>query len=133
MCNKYKLVGIIGLAGLVPEFVYPIFKKDNEYYYEYGYDALSELEGFVKVEPEDVHKIRFIKDLKTNLTEELLLTKESKPIFGFYSHHSFVYFGFYDEIKEYVKKYRIGCALFDNELEEKFLEATGRLLDIEAV
>lgn len=33
MQETYKLVGILDLFGVVPNFVYPVFEKDSQYYF----------------------------------------------------------------------------------------------------
>ena len=32
--NCYKFVGVINFFGVCPDFVYPIFKKDDKYYFQ---------------------------------------------------------------------------------------------------
>ena len=40
MCNNdvYKFVGVINRFGVYPDFVYPVFEKNDKYYLEFCYD-----------------------------------------------------------------------------------------------
>ena len=94
MQEIYKLAGILNLFNVVPDFVYPVFERNNQYYFMTGDEDTLKTEGYIPVIGDDVIKrIAKISDLKTNEIRQVDFTKESKPFFCFQLSETEVFFG----------------------------------------
>ena len=105
MNEQYKLVGVLNLYEVVPDFVYPIFEKDKKYYFLVICEKELKIKGFEMENTSAIKRIKFLDNIKSNLSEEIILTKESEPIFAFQLSYEHVHIGFYKEFKQYFDKY----------------------------
>lgn len=53
----YKLVGTINIFGLYPDFVYPIFEKDNKYYFSCSKNNII---TYFKEITKNLYKVNFL-------------------------------------------------------------------------
>ena len=54
MQEIYKLAGILNLFNVVPDFVYPVFERNNQYYFMTGDEDTLKTEGYIPVIGDDV-------------------------------------------------------------------------------
>ena len=116
--EEYKLVGILNMFNLLPDFIYPIFEKDNKYYLLTGDMKTKTIETFKKVKESKVDDITFIKDMKTNIKDEIILTISSSPIFGFQTSKDEVYFGKYEEMVKFLREFETDDKLLKEQIED---------------
>ena len=117
MQEIYKLAGILNLFNVLPDFVYPVFEKNNQYYFMIGDEDTLNTEGYIPVIGDDVIKrIAKISDLKTNEIRQVDFTKESKPFFGFQLSETEVFFGFFEEIKEFLQNFETQDEILKEEI-----------------
>lgn len=83
MRETYKLVGILDLFGVVPNFVYPVFEKNGQYYFLVCDKNFKEIERFEPVKDSCVSRIVYLSNLKTNMFQQTDFSKNSEPIFVF--------------------------------------------------
>ena len=83
MQETYKLVGILDLFGVVPNFVYPVFEKDSQYYFLVYDENAKKIGRFEPVKSSCISKIVFLSNLKTNMFQQTDFSKNSEPIFVF--------------------------------------------------
>ena len=120
MKEQYKLVGILNLFEVVPDFVYPIFEKDNKYYFCIGSEEELKIKDFELENFSNLKKIKYLSDIKSNLSEEIILTKDSEPIFAFQSSYEYVYIGFFKEFKEFFENYEYDDEILKEEIKDFF-------------
>ena len=117
MQEIYKLAGILNLFNVLPDFVYPVFEKNNQYYFMIGDEDTLNTEGYIPVIGDDVIKrIAKISDLKTNEIRQVDFTKESKPFFGFQLSKKEVFFGFFEEVKDFLQNYETQDEILKEEI-----------------
>ena len=117
MLETYKLVGFLNLFGAVPDFVYPIFEKENKYYFLIRYDEKLDIKEFKELRSHEIKKINFLNNIKSNISDDIILTKESKPIFAFQSSYGYVHVGFLKEFRGFFETYEA-----DNDLLKIFID-----------
>ena len=117
MQEIYKLAGILNLFNVLPDFVYPVFEKNNQYYFMIGDEDTLNTEGYIPVIGDDVIKrIAKISDLKTNEIRQVDFTKESKPFFCFQLSETEVFFGFFEEIKDFLQNFETQDEILKEEI-----------------
>lgn len=124
MQDNYKLVGILNLFDIVPDFVYPIFERDNQYYFITGDQEALKTEGFEVLKDAAVKRIIRLSDLKINEFKQREFSKESTPIFAFQVSAREVYLGFFEEIKEFLKNLETEDEILKRAIED-FINNTG--------
>ena len=120
MKEQYKLVGILNLFEVVPDFVYPIFEKDNKYYFCIGSEEELKIKDFELENFSNLKKIRYLSDIKSNISEEIIVTKDSEPIFAFQSSYEYVHIGFFKEFKQFFETYEVDNDVVKNIIEDFF-------------
>lgn len=120
MKEQYKLVGFLNLFEVVPDFVYPIFEKDNNYYFCIVSEEELKIKDFELESFSNLKKIKYLSDIKSNLSEEMILTKDSEPVFGFQSSYEYVHIGFFKEFKEFFETYEADNEVLKNIIEDFF-------------
>ena len=68
MQEIYKLAGILNLFNVVPDFVYPVFERNNQYYFMTGDEDTLKTEGYIPVIGDDVIK-RIAKIIKNHINK----------------------------------------------------------------
>ena len=67
MLNKYKLIGFINLFGVIPDFVFPVFENEGEYYFQHGNN--DRIEEFEKVKSDLYKQIIPLIDRKNTIID----------------------------------------------------------------
>lgn len=64
--ETYKLVGIFNMFDIIPDFVYPVFKRKGKYFFqdanEEGHTMNSPIERFVQIKESAIERIEFLTD-----------------------------------------------------------------------
>lgn len=116
--EKYKLVGILNLFDVIPDFVYPIFEKDNQYFFQHGDDESLKRLDFLPVKESAIDRIVLLKDLKVNKLPQIWFSVSSKPLFGFHFSDNEVYLGFFEEMAEFLKSFKTEDDILVKEIRE---------------
>lgn len=116
--EKYKLVGILNLFDVIPDFVYPIFEKDNQYFFQHGDDESLKRLDFLPVKESAIDRIVLLKDLKVNKLPQIWFSVSSKPLFGFHFSDNEVYLGFFEEMTEFLKSFKTEDDILVKEIRE---------------
>lgn len=99
---KYKLIGFVNLFNIVPDFVLPIFKKEDKLYFQEGKD--DEILKFGEAKQNIINKIiPFDKVCNNNIN--LLFDINSKPIYAFQENSKKVICGVSSVLMTYFKAY----------------------------
>lgn len=122
--EKYKLVGILNVFDVIPDFIYPIFERDNQHFFQQGDDKSLKLEEFVLVKESVIDRIVLLKDLQVNASPQTEFTISSKPLFGFQFSDEEVYLGFYEEMKEFLLSFETEDTILKKEISD-FLHNCG--------
>lgn len=124
MQERYRLIGVMSIVGILPDFVFPIFEKDGKYYFINGDEETLKIESFVEVEKCAHERIVPLNNLKTNEIYQRDFTKESEPIFAFQSSEIEVFIGFFKEIKAFLQSFETDNEILREDIED-FINNTG--------
>lgn len=86
MNNEYQLIGFINLFDIIPDFVFPVFKHGEYFYFQNGEN--DQIKEFERVKPSAYSRIIHFKD-----NPKISLTIESKPIYAFQVDETVVKYG----------------------------------------
>ena len=126
--EKYKLVGVLNLFDIVPDFVYPIFERENQYFFQHGDDDSLRLLDFLPVKESAIDRIVLLKDLKVNKLSQIWFSVSSKPLFGFQFSDKEAYLGFYEEVKEFLQSFETEDIILKKEITDFFHNCGGNQL-----
>lgn len=124
MLENFRLVGVMNMFGIVPDFVYPIFEKDNQYYFITGDEETLKTEGFEVVKESAIKRIVWLSELKTNEFEPREFNKESEPIFAFQVSGTEVYIGVFKEIEDFLQTFETDDRILKKQIKD-FITNTG--------
>lgn len=94
----YKLVGILNMFDISPDFVYPIFEKDRKYYFQTGDIQKLQISEFSPVKESYISKVVLLNQVENNLIERKESSLQSEPIFAFQKDKNSVFIGTYQEM-----------------------------------
>ena len=124
MQENYRLVGILNLFDVVPDFVYPIFEREGRYYFITGDEETLKTEGFEQVSERGVERIVWLSELKTNECKLREFNNESEPIFAFQVSETEVYIGVFKEIRDFLETFETDDRILKKEIKD-FITNTG--------
>ncbi len=101
MKSQYQLVGFINLFNIIPDFVFPVFKKGNELYFQEGENNYIKRFGIIK--QNIIEKIIPLDNIYNN--RPIIIGLDSQPIYAFQESKQNIIYGIASEIKRYFKKY----------------------------
>ena len=105
--KDYKLVGYLNLFNTVPDFVTPVYEKDNTYYFASGTYSDLKLKKFDQITQRDViKKITFLKDIHVNSSEFNNVAINSQPFFAFQYSDDSVYIGSLYEMQKFLRRFK---------------------------
>lgn len=100
--EKYRLVGIMNMFDIVPDFVMPIFENNNKLYFQIGKMKTLTITEFTPVKESAIKHVILFDKLTNNLRQPKKLTLEDDPLFSFQTSKNYVFIGTYEEMKEYL-------------------------------
>ncbi len=106
--KTFKLVGVVNIIGVFPEFVMPVFvcEQDGKKYMQEGDEYTLTLNSFFEVESYALLKnVVYLNTVDKNEVTPTLYTINSKPVFAFQISNSAYFIGHADEMKEFLKNY----------------------------
>lgn len=115
MLNKYKLVGFINLFGVIPDFVYPVFEREGEYYFQHGNN--DRIEEFEKVKSDLYQQVIPLIDRKNTIID-----LDSDPIYAFQSEEQNIHYGHAPDIKKYLLTVKTDDSILSKEIRDFFIE-----------
>ncbi|MBD5534993.1 MAG: hypothetical protein HDQ99_04965 [Lachnospiraceae bacterium] len=92
MMEYYRLVGVINLFGLYPDFLFPVYERGNEYFFHNGSE--NQIECFDRVKDSITENIIFFKDTDCpiiNMCRSQLYYKEGKPAYAFQDENKIIF------------------------------------------
>lgn len=121
--DSYKLVGILNMFDLIPDFIYPVFEKDGQYYFHFGDQEKLKIEEFCPIKEEIHTKIVKLDKIKVNHScEEAVFYLDSDPVFGFQTAENEVFLGHFAEMKKFLETFETEEEFLKNEIED-FIES----------
>lgn len=101
--EKYKLVGVINQYGVVPEFVYPVFEQDGNYYIQDGADDFT-IDCFeLLTDEKSIKSIKPLNDFSVIYAEKkITFTIGENKLLGFDFGRNYLFLGDYNAFKHYV-------------------------------
>ncbi len=115
MLNKYKLIGFINLFGVVPDFVFPVFENEGEYYFQHGNN--DRIEEFEKVKSDLYKQIIPLIDRKNTIID-----LDSDPIYAFQSEQQDIRYGHASDLIKYLLTVRTDDSILNKEIRDFFIE-----------
>lgn len=118
----YKLVGILNMFDLIPDFIYPVFEKDGQFYFHFGIMEELKTEEFLPIKTEIHSKIVKFDNLKVNNSfEGEVFNLETAPVFGFQTSENEVFLGHFAEMKKFLETFEAKEVFLRNEIKD-FIE-----------
>lgn len=124
MQETYKLVGILDLFGVVPNFVYPVFEKNSQYYFLVCDKNFKEIERFEPVKSSCISKIVFLSNLKTNMFQQTDFSKNSEPVFAFQLSENEVFIAPISEAANFFEAFKTENSILKKKIAD-FLDTVG--------
>lgn len=84
MFEEYKFVGVVNLFSLYPDFLFPVYEKDNELYFHNG--TVDRIIDFDPLSESAKNKVIFLDDKNyhiINFVETANYSKDSSPVYAF--------------------------------------------------
>lgn len=81
---EYKFVGVVNLFNLYPDFLFPVYEKDNELYFHNG--SIDRIEDFDPLSDSVKNKVIFLDDKDyhiLNFLETANYSIDSSPVYAF--------------------------------------------------
>lgn len=137
MREYYRLVGVINLFGLYPDFLFPVYERGNEYFFHNGSE--NQIECFDRVKDSITENIIFFKDTDCpiiNICRNQLYYKEGKPAYAFQDENKIIFCSDLDVMLMYLDSYQtedvyVKEAIYEFILENKlFLKEKGDFLPV---
>ena len=120
--NKtFKLVGVVNIFRVVPGFVFPVFRceQDGKNYMQEGNDDTLTLNSFFETEPyRDLKNVILLDTININEFTHLLFTIDSKPVFAFQISENDYFIGHADDMKRFLKHYTTEDPILKKEIED---------------
>lgn len=124
MQETYKLVGILDLLGVVPNFVYPVFEKDSQYYFLVYDENAKKIGRFEPVKSSCISRIVYLSNLKTNMFQQTDFSKNSEPIFVFQLSENEVFIAPISEAANFFETFKTENSILKKKIVD-FLDTVG--------
>jgi len=119
---KFRLVGVLNMFEIIPDFVIPIFtcvqddsdEINKEYYFQIVNDEKDKLISFAKLN--DYGKNQVIHLFNRKIEE--LFDIHSEPIYAFQYSENQIFWGKYIEVKEFLEKYKTEDSILKEEIQD---------------
>ena len=124
MVDEYKLVGFLNVFGIIPDFVYPVFEKNNIYYYQDG--TKTAIKRFIPIKNNDISRISFFKEFQQlNFEAPSFVVKlNSPPLDAFQPNSDTIVCGTAPYLSEYLSTYNTDNKVLANEIESLINESS---------
>lgn len=101
----YRLIGFLNMFEIVPDFVYPVFRRENILYIQTGEN--DQLKEYVALKPTIYSRIIRFSDIDTirGIKKNTILTLLSRPLYAFQLKEKEIVCGNSGYILEFLKKY----------------------------
>lgn len=120
MNSNYKLVGFLNMFNVIPDFVYPVFKcdEDKNLYFQSEYDKDNlKIECFVQVKEDALKLITYLENIKHNVNDtQRKITINSEITFGFQVSENEVKFGNYEYFKNFFDTFNSQNQVLTNQI-----------------
>lgn len=115
--SDFKLIGVLNMFGIVPDFVIPIFINTQEevenpnirnksFYFQQGSDENDAIEYFAKLDNYGPNLKQMVSIFKGGYSDRLTLDIKSRPLYAFQYTDEDIMWGDYLEMKEFFKTYQ---------------------------
>lgn len=112
----YKLVGIINIFGIYPDFVYPIFERNGKYYLQHFQS--NAIDSFIETsKSKRLNMIRYL-EINPNINIKKIYTVGDKPIFAFQITKDNVFFSEIDNFVNFVSNFETDDHVLSEQISE---------------
>ena len=116
--EKYKLVGIMNLFNIVPDFVRPIFENDNKLYFQISNEKTAIITEFVPVKENAINNVILLNTITNNLKKREELTISNNPLFAFQTSEEYVFIGTFEEMRDFFKSFKTDNQILSDEIRD---------------
>ncbi len=116
--EKYKLVGIMNLFNIVPDFVRPIFENDNKLYFQISNEKTAIITEFVPVKENAINNVILLNTITNNLKKREDLTISNNPLFAFQTSEEYVFIGTFEEMRDFFKSFKADNQILSDEIRD---------------
>lgn len=116
--EKYKLVGIMNLFNIVPDFVRPIFENDNKLYFQISNEKTAIITEFVPVKENVINNVILLNTITNNLKKREELTISNNPLFAFQTSEEYVFIGTFEEMRDFFKSFKADNQILSDEIRD---------------
>lgn len=116
--EKYKLVGIMNLFNIVPDFVRPIFENDNKLYFQISNEKTAIITEFVPVKENAINNVILLNTITNNLKKREELTISNNPLFAFQTSEEYVFIGTFEEMRDFFKSFKADNQILSDEIRD---------------
>ena len=115
--ENYKLIGVINSYNTCPDFVRPVFKKDEKYYIMKG--NLGQIDTFIEIKNEIYHRITRFEELivSTNINLKLLYQVGDMSVICFRLDKDNYFISDIDNFVPFIKKYQTDDEILKEEID----------------
>ncbi len=119
--KQYELCGFLNMFDIVPDFVYPIFRNDNIFYFQDGENDI--INNFVPVKPSIYARIHKIGTCETIIgIKSEIASINSKPLYAFQVNESEIVCGKSDFILDFFTNYSTDNPILEEEINDLISE-----------
>lgn len=115
----YKLIGIINIFGIHPDFVHPIFERNGRYYIQRFQN--NAIDGFIEIyKNKRLNMMRYL-EINSNINIKKLYTVGDKPIFAFQITKDNVFFSEIDNFVNFISDFETDDHILSEQI-SKFID-----------
>lgn len=119
--KQYELCGFLNMFDIVPDFVYPIFKCENTFYFLDG--SKDKIDNFIPVKSSIYERVQIISNYETIIgTKSELLTINSRPLYAFQTKQNEIVCGNAEFILGFFNSYTTSNIILTEEIEDFKME-----------
>lgn len=119
--KQYELCGFLNMFDIVPDFVYPIFKCENTFYFLDG--SKDKIDNFIPMKSSIYEMVQMIGNIETIIgTKRELLTINSRPLYAFQTKQNEIVCGNIELILDFFDSYTTNNIILKEEIEDFKME-----------
>lgn len=107
MLDNYNFTGFINLFNIYPDFLYPVYEKDNELYFHNG--EINSINDFDPLNESSKNRVIYLDDSHYHIIcalDSYVFTKHSSPAYAFQESENVVFCSGLSTMYNYIKNFR---------------------------
>ena len=113
MIGNYKLHGFLNLFDVIPDFVFPVFECDGEFFFQHGRENV--VEEFIKVKMEALERVSKLQDGVI-----FSISIGSAPVYAFQYDSTSIVYGYADYIKNKLEGFSTNDLILRKQIQNFF-------------